>query len=246
MDFETAEVSLLGDREVNQDAATVVANDSGWLLVLADGMGGHKGGEEAAQLAVRTVVDAFRHCPQPVEDPEVLLEGVVLQAHQAVVELGAGVEFEERPRTTVVACMVLDDVAHWCHVGDSRLYHIRGEALHSRTRDHSHVELLFQQGKITEDEMLTHPYRHFVESCLGGDPARPWMSVEVDREVQPGDTLLLCSDGLWAPYEDDGLSQYLGRAGDLQQALDALAAKAVETCAPQADNTTAVAFRLSD
>lgn len=244
MDFETAEVSLLGDRETNQDRATIVANDSGLLLAVADGMGGHAGGAEAAAMAIKTVVDAFRHCPQPIEDPETFLESVVLASHRAVVALGDGLPFEERPRTTLVACVVMDDVAHWCHVGDSRLYHFRGTELEFRTRDHSHVELLFQQGKIKEEEMLTHPYRHFVESCLGGDPARPWISVETDRQLEEGDSLLLCSDGMWTPYEDSGLAEFLGGSADLQLAMDALAAKAVEVCGPQADNTTGVAFRL--
>lgn len=244
LEFETAEISLLGDRQNNQDRSIILIGDSGSLLVVADGMGGHSDGAVAAETAVRSLIDSFRHCPHPVDDAEGFLEGVVNRAHSKVVEVGADLEFEHRPRTTVCVALIEEDRAHFAHVGDSRIYHLRDGDVLWRTRDHSHVEMLYQQGKISKEEMLTHPMRHFVEACLGGEPESPMMSISIDHELEIGDVLLLCSDGLWTPLDEPAMAQFLIEAEDPQDALEELAQAAVKACNPTADNTTATLLRV--
>ena len=95
-----------------------------------------------------------------------------------------------------------DGGAYWAHVGDSRIYQLRAGAIKARTRDHSHVELLLREGLIAEGEMRNHPMRNFVECCLGGDVPLPDMSVTARLKLEPGDVLLVCTDGLWSGLED--------------------------------------------
>ena len=119
------------------------------LLIAVDGMGGHADGAKAAQLATETVRDAFNRITHPVFDPIGFLHLAIGRAHVNLVTLGARLSLEARPRATCALCLVQDDAAFFAHVGDSRIYHLRNGAVRERTRDHSHVELLLQEGVIT-------------------------------------------------------------------------------------------------
>jgi serine/threonine protein phosphatase PrpC len=113
-----------------------------------------------------------------------------------------------------------------------------------RTRDHSHVELLLRAGRITERQAHDHPMRNYVESCIGGDPALPEMSLGGRRALAPGDVLLLCSDGLWSGLSDEQIASLSrDRENSLRDGLGDLGARAVHNSAPFADNTTAAAVR---
>ena len=93
---------------------------------------------------------------------------------------------DQRPRATGAVCVLQDDTAWFAHVGDSRIYHLRAGKVVSRTRDHSHVELLLQEGLINANQAMNHPMRNFVESCLGGDPLLPEMHIGRTVRVQTG------------------------------------------------------------
>ena len=166
-------------------------------------MGGHADGAKAAAVATETVAEAFRRTPQPVFDPQGFLHLTIGRAHHATwSQLGTELRVEARPRATCALCLVQDGAAYFAHVGDSRIYHLRQQQVFERTRDHSHVELLLQEGLITEEEISDHPMRNFVECCLGGNFALPGMSVGSARRLQPGDLLLVCTDGFWSGLED--------------------------------------------
>ena len=154
-------------RTVNQDAA--LASERLHLFAVADGMGGHRGGELAAQAAIDSFVRSFKRERPLASNTREFLTASIAEAHREVFAIGAEVPFDHRPRTTIVLCIVADGVARWAHVGDSRAYLLRGGKVHSRTRDHSAVESLYQQGQITEAQMLRHPLRNMVERCLGGE-----------------------------------------------------------------------------
>ncbi|MGH8495661.1 MAG: PP2C family protein-serine/threonine phosphatase [Gammaproteobacteria bacterium] len=244
MQIESAELSLLGDREQNQDRARVVLDDGVAFLVVVDGMGGHAEGERAAETAVKSMLDQFWQTPRPILDPQGFLHIAVARAHDDVVKIGAGLSLDIRPRATCAACVVQNDTAHWAHVGDSRVYLLRKGTVHERTRDHSHVEVLLREGLITEDEVAGHPMRNFVECCLGGDAALPSMSVTNSRKLSPGDVLMLCTDGFWASLDDTRLASLGdGNGTALAVQLDALGRQAVSAASPYSDNTTAVALR---
>jgi len=244
LQIESAELTLLGDREQNQDRATIAIDDEVAFLVVADGMGGHAEGERAAETASKSMLDQFWQSARPILDPQGFLQIAVARAHDDVVRLGAGRALDARPRATCAACVVQNGTAHWAHVGDSRVYLIRDGAVHERTRDHSHVEVLLQEGLITEDEVSGHPMRNFVECCLGGDAALPEMSVTNSRKLSVGDVLLLCTDGFWSGLDETSIASLHSAPDDeLAGALQALGERAVKVSAPYSDNTTAVALR---
>jgi len=228
--IEHADLSLLGNRDENQDRVAIAIGDGAALLAVVDGMGGHADGARAAEAAIRTMVGEFWDASRPLFDPEGFLHLTVGRAHEAVVALGRGLPAEIRPRATCAACIIQGSSAYWVHVGDSRVYHLRYGAVLSRTRDHSHVELLLRAGRITERQAQEHPMRNFVECCIGGDPALPEMSLSGRQTLQSGDILLLCSDGLWSGVEDEDIARLgLEPGRDLRESLADLGARAVAT-----------------
>jgi serine/threonine protein phosphatase PrpC len=241
--IEVADLSLIGGREENQDRVAVVGNGPTVLLVVVDGMGGHADGARAAQVAVDTVREAFSRQPQPVFDPQGFLHLAIGRAHANLVALGQKLPLESRPRATCAVCLVQDGGAYWAHIGDSRIYHLRAGRVTARSRDHSHVELLLQEGLITEAEVAAHPMRNYVECCLGGDVGLPGMSITARRALAPGDTVLVCTDGLWAVLDDAAIGGLANGADALPAGLQRLGETAVRTAGPHGDNTSAVALR---
>lgn len=241
---EYADISLRGGREENQDrVATAVAEHAALLLVI-DGMGGHAEGERAAQVAQQVILEAFWHTPQPLFDPLGFLHLTLGRAHDEVVKLGLKLPLEHRPRATCAVCLVQTGAAYWAHIGDSRVYHLRHGNVVSRTRDHSHVELLLREGLITAEEAQTHPMRNFVECCLGGDPIMPDMTISRRRALRPGDVLLVCTDGLWSGVRDDAIASAVSSSDlTLRDALTGLAARAVAANGAGSDNTSVAALR---
>ncbi len=243
LQIEYAELSLIGGREENQDRVAVVSDDDATLIVVIDGMGGHADGAKAAEVASQTIAESFKKLPHPVFDPQGFLHLSIGQAHQDLVALGSSFSVDVRPRATCVTCLVQDGGAYWGHVGDSRIYLIRNQQILERTRDHSHVELLLQEGLITEAEIIDHPMRNFVECCLGGDITLPGMNITPLKKLLPGDTLLACTDGFWSGLDDDEIVRIGNSNGQLSDVLRQLGEQAVKTSGQYADNTSAVALR---
>ena len=242
MRFETAEVSLLGDRDENQDRAAVHRNNGSLLLVVADGMGGHSGGALAAEVAVDSLCRTFADAEPPADSRE-FLRAAVEVAHDAVVAVGEKVGIGSRPRATCAVCMVHEGGATWAHVGDSRVYLVRAGAVVTRTRDHTPIESLLQDGLISEEEIAGHPMRHYVEYCLGGLAERPLISVSEPVPLEAGDLLLVCSDGFWSGLADADIGAGPDLGGELQDWLARMASRAVRVGTPYSDNTTVVALR---
>ncbi len=244
MKIEYAKVSALGDRQDNQDrAAVVVAEDAAMMLVF-DGMGGHSDGARAAETGLKVVQDLFMAATLPLFDPQGFLYMALARAHDEVVGLGEDLAVDFRPRATCAICLVQEGGAFWAHIGDSRIYQIRDRAVLVRSRDHSHVEVLIQEGAITEEEAKDHPMRNFVECCIGGDAPVPDMSITPKIRLQPGDVLLACSDGLWSGLSDADMAE-IGKPGEnnLVDNLKALSMKALRVNSPYSDNTTGTALR---
>ena len=244
MQIEYAKVSALGDRKDNQDRAAVVVAENAAMMLVFDGMGGHSDGAKAAETGLKVVQDLFMSSDLPVFDPQGFLYLALSRAHDEVVGLGEDLAVDFRPRATCAICLIQEGGAFWAHIGDSRIYQVRDGAVLSRSRDHSHVEVLIQEGAITEDEAKDHPMRNFVECCIGGDAPVPDMSITGKIELQPGDVLLACSDGLWSGLSDDDMAE-IGTPGDdnLVENLKALSLKALNVNSPYSDNTTGTALR---
>jgi serine/threonine protein phosphatase PrpC len=207
-------------------------------------MGGHADGARAAEIARKTLVTRFAALPQPLLDPLAFLHLALGYAHAEIVEIGMQLPLDQRPRATGAVCVLQDDTAWFAHVGDSRIYHLRAGKVLSRTRDHSHVELLLQEGLINANQAVNHPMRNFVESCLGGDPLLPEMHIGRTVRVQSGDILLVCTDGFWSYLTDDDIATSLYTAAPLQTALQAISEFAVKRGGSAADNTSVAVLRV--
>jgi len=244
MQIEYAKVSALGDRSDNQDRAAVIVAENAALMMVFDGMGGHSDGARAAETGMKIVQDMFMDSTLPVFDPQGFLYTALSRAHDEVVSLGKDVAVDFRPRATCAVCLVQESGSFWAHIGDSRIYHVRGGGVLLRSRDHSHVEVLIQEGAITEEEALDHPMRNFVECCIGGDAPVPDMSITGKKELMTGDVLLACSDGLWSGLTDEDMAR-IGEPGEnnLSDNLKELSIRALNANSPYSDNTTGTALR---
>jgi serine/threonine protein phosphatase PrpC len=241
---EYAKLTLPGHRTENQDRVDLIASSEALLMIAVDGMGGHAHGAKAAEVTVATLKESFAELPLPVFDPQGFLTLSLARAHDRVVKLGEGVALDHKPRATCAVCLVQDGGSYWAHVGDSRIYQLRGGAVKARTRDHSHVELLLREGLIAESEMRGHPMRNFVECCLGGDAPLPDMSITARHALRPGDVLLVCTDGLWSGLEDSDLAEIArDERTPVESVVRTLAERAVAKNAPHSDNTSVTAVR---
>jgi serine/threonine protein phosphatase PrpC len=240
--FESAKLSLAGDRQENQDRVEIFSHTSCALIVVVDGMGGHAEGSKASEMTVTCIKQRFGEAGHPIFDPQGFLTAALTHAHERVVEIGEGIALEHRPRATCALCLVQDGCAYWAHIGDSRIYQVRDSTVVDRSRDHSHVEVLLREGLIAERDMKNHPMRNFVECCLGGDQPVPDMSISGRKRLKPNDVLLVCTDGLWSGVDDAEIAA-LSEEGALDVALAALAKAAVSANSPHSDNTSAAALR---
>jgi len=244
LQFEFAEISLVGAREENQDRIAAVVDAQCALIAAFDGMGGHADGARAAEIARTTLLARFASQAHPLIDPLSFLHMTLGAAHTEMVGIGLHLPLEQRPRATGAVCVVQDDTAWWAHVGDSRVYHLRAGQIVTRTRDHSHVELLLQEGLISAHQAQNHPMRNFVESCLGGDPMLPEMRIGRCVRMLQGDTMLACSDGFWANLLDEDIAASFYSGVPLPTALQAITEFSVRRAGPGADNSSAVVLRV--
>jgi serine/threonine protein phosphatase PrpC len=245
MKFTIYQNSLQGPRQYNQDRLAYSYSKDALLLVVADGMGGHRHGEIAAQLAVTTMTDAFQRLAVPtLSSPAKFLIEHIQQVHDIIDQLTQEREMLESPRTTIVAAVVQRGVLYCAHVGDSRLYHFRDGHLLYRTEDHSIVQSLYSKGIINKDDMSTHPYRHKVYSCLGGD-IPPKIDLSDRQELAEGDTILLCTDGVWGAVADGQIKHILNRPS-ITDGITALLNKAESASQEQGDNMSAIGLQWGD
>jgi serine/threonine protein phosphatase PrpC len=241
---EYADISLLGAREENQDRVVAAVAEHAVLIVVVDGMGGHADGARAAEVTQKTLLEAFWHTPQPLFDPLGFLHMALGRAHEEVVRVGMSLPLEQRPRATCAICLVQQHAAWWAYIGDSRVYHLRKGQVLTRTRDHSHVELLLREGLITAEQALNHPMRNFVECCIGGDPILPDMTLSGRRELEPDDVIFVCTDGMWATLKDDEIANRFTTGGHaIRDTLSSLGQLAVARAGGGSDNTSAAAVR---
>jgi protein phosphatase len=241
MQFSVYQQSHIGGRKVNQDRMGYCFTRDALLLVLADGMGGHLRGEIAATIAAQVLSSQFQQQATPyVKKPERFLEEALLQAHRDIVHYAEANKLPDTPRTTVVACLVQHNTAVWAHCGDSRLYWMRGSQLLARTRDHSHVEYLIEHGRADPSERNSHPDRNKLYNCLGAS-SEPRIDLSRQARLEPGDVLMLCSDGLWSMLPDREIVYQLSTRSVVRAVPD-MVAMAAAIGGARADNTTALAI----
>lgn len=245
MKFTIFQESRRGRRANNEDRLGYCYSRDALLMVVADGMGGHYYGEIAAQIAVQTLAGAFQREALPqLQDPFRFLQKAIGNAHSAIRDYSSEQRLNDSPRTTVIACIVQDNVAYWAHAGDSRLYLMRDGRVLARTRDHSRVQLLIDQGAISEAQAATHPERNRIWSCLGGEQP-PEIEFSRKTPLENGDVLVLCSDGVWGPLPGELMAMSLKDA-NLMQAVPMLLSQAEVRAGTHADNLSMIAVRWED
>ena len=219
-------------RSANQDSGY-----SGYqLFFVADGMGGHAGGEFASALSSQRIAQIDANYATP-DDAGAAMLNVILEANQALTETVANHPELAGMGTTFSGMMFVEDQAMLGHIGDSRIYLYRGGALRQITKDHTFVQRLVDLGRITPAEALVHPRRNVIMRVLGDTNEVPQLDAEV-MDVQPGDRWLLCSDGLCGYVSDEIIERNLGSSESAQEVTEVLIGEALEAGAP--DNVTIV------
>lgn len=180
-------------RDHNEDAfVTFAAEDGGLVLVVADGMGGHLAGEVASAMAIEILQ---RELARPADDPSAALRAAIELANQEIWNEAARDSEKAGMGSTIVAAIVRGNQAYLANAGDSPAYLVRGGQTDQITHDHGLVAEQVEAGVIKEEDAEHHPFRHILTRCLGAEA-----NVEVEtyppRELQAGDVLVLCSDGL--------------------------------------------------
>lgn len=245
MKFALARDSRIGARRMNQDRLGHWQTAESLLLAVADGMGGHPRGEVAAQVAVELFGAAFPREANPrIADPDAFLARTLSAGHAAILREAQRLKLPETPRTVIVACVVQDGTVHWNHVGDCRLYLFRNGRILHRTRDHTVVQRLVDQGRIREEAVATHPERNRLLQALGGDQA-PRPELAARERLVKGDVLLLCSDGFWGPLTQRQMLHAL-MARPLAEAIAELVALAEARAGAQCDNVTVLALSWAE
>lgn len=239
-----------GDRHEQQDRIALVMHrqiTGACMAVVADGMGGHSGGVQASEQVVFSASAAFQSWGI-ANNPRDLMYGALLEAHDMI--RNSRHINEKDPHSTVVLFMLLPDKrCFWSHCGDSRLYCFRGRKMLFRTRDHSYVEYLIHQGKITPEEAETHPNRNILITSLGGKdkPRIEFGSLEKFKtQIQSEDSFLLCSDGLWAYFSETELGEIIADHASAKEAIDRIIALARERAEGEGDNLSAALLKFRE
>jgi protein phosphatase len=212
----------------------------GRLAIIADGMGGYEGGQEASRLAVETV----RHVYDSdfTTSPQATLLTAIGAAHENIRRYA-----DEHPQfhgmgTTCTALSIVGRQLSFAHVGDSRLYLVRAETVSRLTRDHSYVGRLVESGIVRSEDAESHPQRHILTAALGSGREIVPDAPENPIPLQEGDTLVLCTDGLWSLVGEQDLARIV-RTNSPAKSCTELVKLALERGGP--DNITLLVLRIS-
>lgn len=186
-------------RELNQDYYYISSPEETIdLYILADGMGGYKGGEVASRLATESakkyIYDNFNQTEKQKEDILKLIKDAMIYSNMVVYEKSKENKELEGMGTTLEVCLIYNNKAYIGHIGDSRIYRIRKGVMRRLTKDHSYVQQLIEDGKITREEANTHPKKNMLTKALG---CTPYVEPDIRaRNIEKNDILIMCSDGL--------------------------------------------------
>lgn len=244
MRYSVAHHSLPGTREVNQDRVAVSERDDLVLMIVADGLGGYDGGELAADTLTEVMVNSFERARERAfEDPASFLILSMYFAHTMINKRALENNMDiSSPRTTCVACLVRNGLAYWAHIGDSRLYYIRNNEELFHTTDHTTVMRMLDEGIISEKGVRSENAR--LLRCVGGS-RRHEVTLGPETQLDTGDTLLLCTDGVWRALQQRHFER-LSNTTTLDNSVVDLLAHVERRSRKDCDNISAVLFRWED
>ena len=226
-------------RSANQDCYYLSSDGS--LFIVADGMGGHVGGQEASRLATETIRTYVEANTDRQGSTDALLREAVIAANKAILADQAA-HSERADMGTTVVVLLIRNGQFWCaHVGDSRLYLMRESGFLQVTEDHTWVARALHDGTLSAEQLHCHPWRHVLSQCVGREDLAQIETQVI--ETEPGDQLLLCSDGLTEELSDEAIITYLQTSKNCEEQVRALIEAAKENGGR--DNITAIAIAIS-
>lgn len=236
MSFYTAQCSLKGSRPCNEDTVLSTETPKGFLAVVADGLGGHGGGNIASRVAAETLQAGFLANPRVSRE---VLQAVFDRANRAVLEQQTP---QTRMQSTVVSLFYDGECLAFAHAGDSRLYHFLDGRLVCQTMDHSVTQMAALAGEISTKEIRFHEDRNRVLRTLGGEePVRVELKIETYR-VSSRDAFLLCTDGFWEYVWEDEMAVDLSKSAGPEEWLTYMIARIGGRMNGKNDNFSAVAL----
>ena len=241
--LEVATMTRRGGRNHNEDACGHWHSAGHLCGVVADGAGGHGGGDKASKIAVETILGLFAEAPTIASEA---MARVILESNRSIIRHRADNREVQNMYSTVVAFAIdlQSGRGLWGHSGDSRLYVFRGGRIATSTRDHSLVQSLVDSGMLAAEEMRSHPQRSELLSALGVEEEDLQIAVPPQAwEALAGDVFLLCTDGLWEYVEDPQLESSLAEADNALAWLHSLEQGVLKGAVrkPRHDNFTALA-----
>ena len=233
-----------GDRAYQQDQVEVIAHprtQGSVMALVADGMGGKSGGRKAADQVLLTGRQIYERFVPLEDEPSEMLRQVVQESH-LMIKLTA-ITSEEEPHSTLAAfCISPNLECDIVHAGDSRVYHFRGAEMMRRTVDHSFVQRLIDEGKISEEAANSHPQSNLLTGCLGTHADPPVALWHIDK-LEFGDSMLACSDGLWHYFTPKEIGAIL-HALPPREASEMLISKARQRARGGGDNLSLALARV--
>lgn len=243
-----AQITNVGGRQSNQDALGSVRQEDLACFVVSDGAGGHEGGEIAANLVVKAILDSF------LRELSFSNRAIRSYVEHAIVQVARSQAEGQRLKnmSATVAAILIDQknrVALWAHMGDTRIYLFRGNKVHTMTRDHSLVQQFIDAGYCKPEQARTHLQRSVLFAAIGaeGDTV-PEITEDVVR-IQDGDAFLICSDGFWEWVTEDDMEQTLARSAhvdDWLAGMSSIAEKNGRASLTPRDNYTALTIWLDE
>ena len=224
--------SDIGGRSEQQDRIDTLSSESGdtHLVIVADGMGGHRDGALAAQAVIETAKQHFD--ASTMSDPRAFLEYLCLESHKSISNLGG--DEQRSPGSTCVLLYLNGPEAYWAHVGDSRMYHFRSGELLNKTQDHSVAQLMVAEGRLSEADVHTSALQNQLYMRLGGtNTPEPEFGAS---EVSDSEFFMLCSDGFWTYVSPDEVIECLRKHPLEQDAARSLVEMARERGGSDGDN----------
>lgn len=242
MNYQTATLTQQGGRAYNEDYCGFVEPEEQLnCWVVADGLGGHGGGDVASKLAVETMLDTL------TEKPLLATETLKLQFDKAQAAVMAGQKSSLKladMQTTAVALIVQNDLALWGHIGDTRLYYFQEGCLQQQTSDHSVPQMLAKAGEIDAAEIRFHEDRNRLLRSIGSEESfKPYLE-QSPISLHSGDAFLLCTDGFWEYVFETEMVEDLKQADSAAEWLKAMELRLLVRAPERNDNYSAIAIRV--
>lgn len=206
---ESTHVGMI--REINEDSILTLKSKDYCLLIIADGMGGHTGGEIASSTAVNSIKEFIEKGFETYKDKEELIRESILDANKKIYKSALNSPDLKGMGTTITMALIIGENVYIGHVGDSRAYILKGEVLAQITEDHSYINELLKKGAITEEEAKVHPMKNLITRAVGTDK---YIVIDTYKDyILEEDTLIMCSDGLTRHVSDEEIQKVIKEKG---------------------------------